>query len=308
MSPGRQQHLGGLGIIQSGHHHHGALGALFQLARGHHQVDHHVAVGLAHPDHRGGGEHVEDQLGGGAGLHAGGAHHHLGTDHRADGHIDPHIDLLAGIAGDVKGPGPDLLRFFDGAEHIRGAVAGGDAADHILGAAAPFHQVQRALLPLVLAAFLGAGEGLLPPGDNPLHHFRIGAESGGTFRCIQHPQPPAGAGADIKQPPAVLEGLHQEVHRLGNIGDLRLHDPGNGMILAVNDAQDLLAVQVVDVLRGRIAHLGDQLLQFFEYTVGHGDSKGVMMYGGFVELRMGHGAWGNNLLPRNFLGFFLLSS
>ena len=43
-------------------------------------VDHEVVVDVAEPGHGAGGDHVEDHLLGGGGLHAGGAGDDLGAD------------------------------------------------------------------------------------------------------------------------------------------------------------------------------------------------------------------------------------
>ena len=51
--------------------HDDAVGAVDELVVGRFDVDHEVAVDGAGADHDAGGEHVQDQLGGGAGLHAG---------------------------------------------------------------------------------------------------------------------------------------------------------------------------------------------------------------------------------------------
>ena len=65
------EELGGGGLIDSGGGHDDALGAVDELGVGGLEVDHEVAVDGSGFDHDAGGEHVEDEFGGGAGLHAG---------------------------------------------------------------------------------------------------------------------------------------------------------------------------------------------------------------------------------------------
>ena len=61
----------GFGWRKIRHRPYDAASAIRQLGIRRPHVDHQVAIGLAKLDHRAGGEHVENHLGGGAGLHAG---------------------------------------------------------------------------------------------------------------------------------------------------------------------------------------------------------------------------------------------
>ena len=77
---------------QSGGCHQDALGAVDELVVGGFDVDHEVAIDGAGSDHDAGGNHIQDQLGGGASLQAGGAGDDLGAGDRRDGDV--------GVAGD----------------------------------------------------------------------------------------------------------------------------------------------------------------------------------------------------------------
>ena len=70
-----------------GRFHHDAMAPVLELRVRGAKVDHEVAVGLAQPDHRAGGDGVEHELGGGAGLHPGGAGDHLGPDEHDDADV-----------------------------------------------------------------------------------------------------------------------------------------------------------------------------------------------------------------------------
>jgi hypothetical protein len=67
--------------------HEDADAALDQLGVLHVHVDHEVVVDVAEPGHGAGGDHVEDHLLGGGGLHAGGAGDDLGADLGDDGGV-----------------------------------------------------------------------------------------------------------------------------------------------------------------------------------------------------------------------------
>ena len=58
-------------------HHSGA--ALDEFGVGELHVHHPISLDVAQLDHRGGGQAIQDELGGGAGFHAGGASHKLGS-------------------------------------------------------------------------------------------------------------------------------------------------------------------------------------------------------------------------------------
>ena len=72
-----------------------AAGAIAQLVGIDLHVDHQVAVGLAGEDHRRRGQHVEDELGGGAGLETRRAGNHLRAHRRRDGQVDECLQLRA---------------------------------------------------------------------------------------------------------------------------------------------------------------------------------------------------------------------
>ena len=100
---GFAQEAGGGGLVAGGGGHDDALGAVDELGVGGLDVDHEVAEDGSLADHDGGGDHVEDELGGGAGFHAGAA----GEDLGAGGEFDGELGGL-GRAGGLGWSGPGL--------------------------------------------------------------------------------------------------------------------------------------------------------------------------------------------------------
>ena len=178
-----------------------------QLRVGGLQVHHQVAVGLAQPDHRAGGEDVEHQLGGRARLHPGGAGDDLGPDvdvmttsqvsARHRGRLGAGEEDGAGAERSAPGPAPPCTN---------GVVP--LAAIPTTTSRAPTRRssiARRAGVDVVLGAFDRADQRLVPAGDDPLHHLRRRAEGGRALRGVEHAEPAAGAGADVEEPPAGAE-------------------------------------------------------------------------------------------------------
>ena len=96
---------------EAGGLHQDPLAPVHQLVVPGPQVHHEVAVDLAEPDHRPGGEGVEHELGGGARLHPGRAGDDLGTDRHGDADVAGLAQQRAAApTGDEDGPGAERLR------------------------------------------------------------------------------------------------------------------------------------------------------------------------------------------------------
>src|SRR5690554_694908 len=140
------EHAAGLCIIHAGDGHDDAFGTLDQLLVGHLKVDHHVPVHLAESDHRGGGDHVEDQLLRGAAFHARRAHDDFRTHHRADGHVHVEVEFRTRVTRHEQCFATELTRMLDGAYHVRRATARRNAANNVLCGDAGLLDVPNAVL------------------------------------------------------------------------------------------------------------------------------------------------------------------
>ena len=107
---------------------------LAQLGVGHLQVHHPPLPHLPQRDHRGGGEQIQGELGGGAGLEP----RRAGDELRAGVEDHAHVDLRRaghgrGIAGEEQRPRLASPGLTQGREHEGRSTAGGDPADHVPG-------------------------------------------------------------------------------------------------------------------------------------------------------------------------------
>ena len=210
-----------------------------QLLIGLHHVHHQVLVGLAHTHHGGGGDHIQNQLLGGARLQTGGAGEHLGPHHRLHGHLGGLSDGAARVAGDGGGVTAHLPGVIQRPQHIGGAPAGGNADDQIVFGQAPALQVLTPQLPAVLRALHGLEERVVSPGDEADDHVVADPECGRAFGGVQHAQPPAGARAQVKHPASGLDGGNGPLHHLGDLGKHRPDGLGDLGVLPVHGGNHL---------------------------------------------------------------------
>ncbi len=136
-------------------------------------VDHEVAVGFAELDHREGGDHVEDDFGGGAGFEAGGAGEDFGAGGDGDveiGDVGRKLDV-GGIGADEEdGFGETVVGFDEGAVNEGGGAAGGDAQDDIVFGDGLFGDGVFAGEEIVFDIFDGAAESGVTAGDEADDH------------------------------------------------------------------------------------------------------------------------------------------
>ena len=85
--PDFSRRFGGGGLVDACGGHDDALGSVDEFGVGGLEVDHEVAVDGSGFDHDAGGEHVEDELGGGAGFEARAAGEDFGAGDRGDGDV-----------------------------------------------------------------------------------------------------------------------------------------------------------------------------------------------------------------------------
>ena len=129
---------GGLAFrsLEAGGGHDDALGAVDEFGVGGLEVDHEVAVDGSGFDHDAGGEHVEDELGGGAGFEACASGDDFGAGERGDSDVDGGGHWGVGDAGQGDREGAEGIGVGEGSEDIRGSTAGGDAYEHVLASEA----------------------------------------------------------------------------------------------------------------------------------------------------------------------------
>ena len=241
------QRLHGLSLRLACRFAHDRDAAADELFVGGLHIHHQVAVHLAQPDHRAGGQHIQDHLLGRAALHAGRAGDHLRARRGGDANIRRFIHLRAGAAADADDRRAQLFGVFHRAQHIGGAAAGCNAHQHVLFGEPNALQILCAQLPVVLRAFHGLINGGHSAGDQALHHFRLRRVGRRTFHRVQNAQTARSAAAHIDQPSALPEPFGDRVHRLGDLGTDSLHGFGDLVVLAVDELHHLQCAQLVDV-------------------------------------------------------------
>src|SRR6185436_10156289 len=113
--------------------HHDALAAIDQLVVGGAEIDHQIAVGLAEPDHRAGGDGVEHEFGGGTGFHPGRSRNDFGADDREHRHVDARDEIRRRRrAGDDSGAGAERGSSLERGAHVRSGSRGSDSDHEIL--------------------------------------------------------------------------------------------------------------------------------------------------------------------------------
>jgi hypothetical protein len=94
---------------------------------------------------------------------------------------------------------------------------------------------------------------------NTLNQVVGHVKRGWTFAGVQNAQPSTGAGADIKQPAALLEGLSDQIDCFGNMRDLGCHRGCHSLILPVDNAQHPFGGFEVDSRRRWVAFLSHEM-------------------------------------------------
>ena len=139
-----------------------------QLGVGRREIDHAIAVGPAQPHHRACREHVEDELGGGAGLEARRSREDLRTRCQVQSRSRHASSDPTRHGGQPNRDGASLSGEVDRAEHVGRPAAGGNAHDHVTGARDLMaRQIARAVLGSILGALDRARQGLHPPAITP---------------------------------------------------------------------------------------------------------------------------------------------
>ena len=184
------EEFGGGGLVDSCGGHDDALGAVDELGVGGLDVDHEVAVDGSGFDHDSGGEHVEDELGCGAGFHAGAAGDDFRAGERGDGDVGECGHRGVGDAGEGDGEGAECFGVGEGSEDVRGAAAGGDAYECVLAGEACGGEIGCALFGGVFGLLAGFAEGGVSAGDEALDESWRDGEGGGHSLASRTPRRP----------------------------------------------------------------------------------------------------------------------
>src|ERR1019366_1255022 len=165
-------------------------------------------------------------------------------------------------AADAEGHGAHAVGLVDGAQHVGSASAGGDAAENILRGEAAGEEIADADGGVVFGGFRGAGKGSFPARDDALDEIGRNVESGRAFSGIEHAEAAAGAGADVEEPAAAVEGRYDGIRGAGDLRDFRGDSIGDLAVLIADDPEHGGGIELIDAGRGRVGLFCEQLAEW----------------------------------------------
>src|SRR6267143_3325899 len=140
--------------------HHDPLASIDELVVRGAEIDHEVAVRFSEPDHRASGDGVENELGRGSGLHAGGARYRFRPYDRQYGHVNSGDQVRRRRGGsDNAGSCADLGGALESRANVRRRSGSGDSDHEILLADTVLIHGASAVSDDVFGALLRACEG-----------------------------------------------------------------------------------------------------------------------------------------------------
>ena len=244
------------------------------------EVDHQVADDVAALGHRQRGDHVQDQLGGGAALEPGGAGQQLGAKVRLDDDARPVVawDFQRWVEAEQRGFRAAPVGLPDAAPHERRPAAGGDADEHVLFSdTSKTHRLGTGV-GVVLGALDRAVQRRLATGDDALHLLRVDAKGGRAFAGVEHAQAAARASTAVEKPPPVLERITHPADHAHDFVFLAGDGGGELAVLIEKQVDGLAKRHAVELHRARVSLLGRRLAKLGE--AGHGDGRAVGPDGG----------------------------
>jgi len=224
-------------------------------------VDHEIAEGRAGAHHDAGGEHVEDELGGGASLHAGAA----GEDFRAggggDGDVCSESQGGVGNAAEADGESAEIFGVVDGTEDVGRAAAGGDSYEGVgssVSGKACGGEVARAFFAGVFGVLAGEAEGAITSGDEALDEVGGDGKSWGALAGVEDAEAAAGACTDVEEAATAVEAFGDGVDGAGDAGEFGADGCGDGGVFRIDEGEHVEGGELIEMLGGRIAGLGEE--------------------------------------------------
>ncbi len=242
-----------------------ALGAIHKLGVAGLDVDHEVPEDRSGADHDAGGEHVEDELGGGACFQARASGEDFGPGERRDGNLGELRHRRARRARQGDGEGADGPRVPKRAEDVGRSAAGGDADQCVFCLArgciseAGRLEVVRAEFGRVFGGFAGGSERGVAAGDDGVKEIGRDGKGGRALAGIEDSETSAGSGADVEQAAAAAEAIGDGVHCRGNARKFGANGGSDGRVCVVDDHEHLERGDLVDVCRAGIEGLGGEI-------------------------------------------------
>ena len=151
--------------------------------------------------HRAGADHIEDELLGGAGLHARRSGEHLGADIDHNRQIGGKFQGGIPVANESNGFCAFLLCMLQRGQCVGSTTTGGDSDDNIFLAGFAAGDVFLAQIERVFLVFYCRMQRFVAAGDDVLNEFGADAESGRNFGGVERTQATTGSGSGVNQGP-----------------------------------------------------------------------------------------------------------
>jgi hypothetical protein len=165
-------------------------------------------------------------------------------------------DLGVGVADDTDGLGAEAVRVVQTSDHVGCSSRCRNPHDHVAIGQANGSQLAGRQPGVVLSPFQGVGKGSFSAGDEPDHLGRVRAKRWRALHGIQHSESSTGAGAQVDEPSAGIQGRYHQVHRLGNLWDCLAHCLRDPAVLGVHPPEQFGHRQGVKAKSVQIAGLG----------------------------------------------------
>src|SRR5512146_2043181 len=229
------------------------------------EIDHQVAVHVAHPGEGAGGDHVEDHFLHGSGLHARGSGQNFGADSNYDAVRGDFRDRSAGVCSDADRDGPFASRISERAESVWGPTADGESDNDILDSRFLASHVKLTHFGGVFADFSSVTKGVVSAGDEVLDHTRGDVKGGDALGGVERAEASAGSRTDINKTPSGRTGLSYEIDSLGDGRKLFGDGLGDVLVLGVDDASDFESRFFVEIDGVGIGDFGAELAKLSQW-------------------------------------------
>lgn len=235
-------------------------GAIAEFGVGGAEVDHEILVDAAGAHHERGGDGVERELGGGAGLHA----RRAGEDFGAALEDDEVVSTGRARHGGTTEQACDGRRFEglavgESADGVGGGAAGGDAEHCVVAGEVEGVELGLGAEGIVFFALAGDAERRVAAGDDADDTISVDLEGGRRFGGVEHAETAARACAEIDEAAALDEAALGGLDEGGDLGFGVGDGVEDGAVFLVDRAHAVGDGECVEVERARVALLGEDV-------------------------------------------------
>ena len=225
-----------------------------ELPVGHSKVDHPMGVCASEPNHGGGREHIEHQLGCRPRFHSCRACDNLRAYDGHYCHIGGSDDGSTRVRGQSDGLRPQSSRITKSAERIRRGPTRGNPHQRVPPGEPQALQVPNGECGFVFYRFNRTGQRAAAPCQHP---DDAGCpERRDTLRCVEDTQAPTGSRSKVNQASAFSDGARCGVDGARNLRKDLFHGSSDVLIFSVDDLKYLARGASLKFCRGGMGPFG----------------------------------------------------